>query len=62
MRRLFANADVKEPGTKFKDTEGNTAWELGNKRRLTLSAFKGKQYVNIREYYEKDGKVTNLYA
>lgn len=25
-------------------------------RKVTLSEFKGKTMVNIREYYEKDGK------
>jgi hypothetical protein len=32
-------------------------WELGNKKRVTISTFKGKTYVGLREYYEKDGKV-----
>lgn len=25
---------------------------------MTISAFKGKTYVGLREYYEKDGKVS----
>ncbi|KAJ2901879.1 hypothetical protein MKZ38_001312 [Zalerion maritima] len=32
-------------------------WELGNKRRLTISKFGGRVLVNIREYYEKDGEM-----
>ncbi|KAH0563459.1 hypothetical protein GP486_001977 [Trichoglossum hirsutum] len=29
---------------------------ISNSRRVTISEFKGKRMVNIREYYEKDGK------
>ena len=25
-------------------------------KRVTVSKFKGRSYVNVREYYEKDGK------
>jgi hypothetical protein len=32
-------------------------YELGNKRYVSVSEFKGKKLVNIREYYEKDGKL-----
>ena len=39
-----------------KDSEGNTYWEISGKRRVTISEFKGLRMVNIREYYEKDGK------
>jgi len=45
------------PGTAFKEKDGTKGWELGNKRRLTISTFKGKKYVGIREYYENNGKV-----
>jgi hypothetical protein len=45
-------------GTEFRDKDGTRGWELGNKRRMTIQTFKGKQYVGIREYYEKDGKVS----
>jgi hypothetical protein len=30
--------------------------QLSGKRRVQLSDFKGQTMVNIREYYEKDGK------
>lgn len=40
----------------LKDTEGNTYWELSRTRRVTVTDFKGKTFVNVREYYEKDGK------
>jgi hypothetical protein len=49
--------DVQEPGATFKDNDGGSGWELGKKRRVSVTKFKGKQYVSIREYYEKDGKV-----
>lgn len=31
-------------------------YELGGKRYVSVSEFKGKKLVNIREYYQKDGK------
>ncbi|KAI1140382.1 PC4-domain-containing protein [Hypoxylon sp. FL0543] len=34
-----------------KDDEGNSFWSLGGTRRVTISAFKGKTFINIREYY-----------
>ena len=45
------------PGSAFKEKDGTRGWELGNKRRLTLSKFKGRRLVDIREFYEKDGNV-----
>jgi Transcriptional Coactivator p15 (PC4) len=38
------------------DSGGNQYWEISKMRRVTISEFKGKNMVNIREYYEKDGK------
>lgn len=40
------------------DDDGNEFWNLNDKgtRRVTINEFKGKMMVNIREYYEKDGK------
>ncbi|KEZ45245.1 hypothetical protein SAPIO_CDS2719 [Scedosporium apiospermum] len=40
-----------------KDDDGNPFWQLPKSRRVTVSEFKKATYVNIREYYEKDGKV-----
>ncbi|KAI1808141.1 PC4-domain-containing protein [Daldinia bambusicola] len=34
-----------------KDDEGNPFWSLGGTRRATVSSFKGKTFINIREYY-----------
>ena len=38
------------------DSDGNPYWEISKMRRVTISEFRGKNLVNIREYYEKDGK------
>ncbi|PFH62047.1 hypothetical protein XA68_15370 [Ophiocordyceps unilateralis] len=40
-----------------KDDDGNPFWELSNKRRVGVAKFKNACLVNIREYYEKDGKL-----
>ncbi|KAG6041700.1 hypothetical protein E4U41_002783 [Claviceps citrina] len=39
------------------DDDGNPFWELSNKRRVGVSQFNNMCLVNIREYYEKDGKM-----
>lgn len=38
------------------DDNGDKFWEMSKNRRVTISNFRGKNMVNIREYYEKDGK------
>ncbi|KAJ6172436.1 hypothetical protein N7470_001503 [Penicillium chermesinum] len=38
------------------DDNGDKFWEVSKNRRVTLSNFRGKNMVSIREYYEKDGK------
>ncbi|KAL1958082.1 hypothetical protein VTO42DRAFT_5122 [Malbranchea cinnamomea] len=38
------------------DSNGDPYWEISRLRRVTVSTFKGKTLVNIREYYEKDGQ------
>ncbi|KAB8232355.1 transcriptional Coactivator p15-domain-containing protein [Aspergillus alliaceus] len=38
------------------DTNGDSYWEISKMRRVTISSFRGKTLVNIREYYEKDGQ------
>ncbi|EFQ29029.1 transcriptional Coactivator p15 [Colletotrichum graminicola M1.001] len=37
------------------DKEGNPYWDLSNKRRVGVSQFKNNTFINIREFYEKDG-------
>ncbi len=39
------------------DDSGDLYWELTKMRRVTISEFKGKQMVGIREYYEQNGKI-----
>lgn len=43
-------------GGKKVDSNGDVYWELSKLRRVTVSAFRGKNMVNIREYYEKDNQ------
>lgn len=38
------------------DANGDRYWEISKMRRVTVSRFRGKTMVNIREYYEKDGQ------
>ncbi|KAI1459266.1 PC4-domain-containing protein [Annulohypoxylon moriforme] len=46
-----SNKKAKTSGDSGKDDEGNSFWSLGGTRRVTVSEFKGKTFVNIREYY-----------
>ncbi|KAF9881969.1 transcriptional Coactivator p15 [Colletotrichum karsti] len=39
------------------DKDGNPFWDLSNKRRVGISEFNKSTFVNIREYYEKDGNM-----
>ncbi|OAA71550.1 RNA polymerase II transcriptional coactivator [Cordyceps fumosorosea ARSEF 2679] len=39
-----------------KDDDGNPFWELSNKRRVGVSQYQNRVMINIREYYDKDGK------
>merc|ERR1711928_6125 len=36
--------------------DGEPSWELDRQRILKVRTFKGKVLIDIREYYEKDGK------
>ncbi|OJJ67509.1 hypothetical protein ASPBRDRAFT_161888 [Aspergillus brasiliensis CBS 101740] len=38
------------------DSNGDLYWEISKARRVTISSFRGKTMVSIREYYEKDGQ------
>uniref|UniRef100_A0A8R1E6Z2 PC4 domain-containing protein n=1 Tax=Caenorhabditis japonica TaxID=281687 RepID=A0A8R1E6Z2_CAEJA len=44
---------------RLKDEHGNEMFEFGNLRYASVSNFKGKEYVNIREYYvdKNTGKI-----
>lgn len=38
--------------------EAEPTWDLGGKKFITVRDFKGKTYINVREYYvDKEGKV-----
>lgn len=50
-------ADVPTLQSPKTDTEGNLYWDISKARRVTLSDFRGKMMVGIREYYEKDGQM-----
>ncbi len=39
-----------------KDDNGEQYWEISKTRRVTISEFQKKKMVNVREYYEKEGK------
>ncbi|XP_057303086.1 activated RNA polymerase II transcriptional coactivator p15-like [Hydractinia symbiolongicarpus] len=34
-----------------------SSWDLGKKKKVSISEFKGQTYINIREYYEADGEL-----
>jgi len=34
------------------DDKGGAYWELDRNRRVSVSEYRGKQYLNIREYYQ----------
>ncbi|XP_058463963.1 RNA polymerase II transcriptional coactivator [Malaya genurostris] len=38
------------------NAKGEEEWQLDRNRKISINEFKNKLYVNIREYYEKDGK------
>ncbi|RMZ76554.1 hypothetical protein DV737_g4755, partial [Chaetothyriales sp. CBS 132003] len=50
-----AGSDFKPSLVAQTDSNGDKYFELSRARRVTISEFKGKSLVNIREYYEKDG-------
>lgn len=39
-----------------RDDDGNTYWEISNRRRVQVSEYKGATLISLREYYERDGK------
>lgn len=46
----------KRGGKEYDDEGGLIICRLSDKRRVTLSEFRGKTLVSIREYYKRDGK------
>lgn len=51
-----ASSAAKPAGEGKVDANGDQYWELSRLRRVTVSSFKGRTMVNVREYYEKDGQ------
>lgn len=51
-----AKVGPEETGTSKVDTNGDKYWEISKMRRVTVSSFRGKPMVSVREYYEKDGQ------
>lgn len=47
---------TRQGASRREDTNGDSYWELSKMRRVTISSFRGKTMVNVREYYEKDGE------
>lgn len=46
------------PAKKQKKTpEEENSWDLGSRKFVKLSEFKGKWYVNIREFYDAGGEL-----
>ena len=50
-----SNAEPKVPKPSQENKE--FAVELSNSKQIRVSTFKGTLYVNIREWYEKDGEL-----
>lgn len=50
-----AKQQAGDSGLRVDDAEDPT-WQLDRNRKVTVREFKGKPYIDIREYYEKDGK------
>lgn len=50
-------ADVPASQSAKTDSEGGQYWEISKARRVTLSEYRGKKMIGIREYYEKDGEM-----
>ncbi|PNS20680.1 hypothetical protein CAC42_2925 [Sphaceloma murrayae] len=51
-----SGTNVSVSGSAQRDKDGDLYWELSSSRRVSVTSFKGKQMINIREYYEKDGQ------
>ncbi|CAA2995695.1 RNA polymerase II transcriptional coactivator KELP [Olea europaea subsp. europaea] len=43
-------------GKEYDDEGGLIICRLSDKRRVTISDFRGKTLISIREYYKRDGK------
>ncbi|EDW11169.1 RNA polymerase II transcriptional coactivator [Drosophila mojavensis] len=50
-------ADVKSNKNDSGDGSETTTWTLEGMRQVRINEFRGRKMVDIREHYEKDGKV-----
>lgn len=64
-KKQFVNDDEENPfddddddnkPQKQTNDDGDDYWQIGSNRRVTINRYAGKVLVDIREYYEKDGK------
>ncbi|XP_055625761.1 RNA polymerase II transcriptional coactivator [Toxorhynchites rutilus septentrionalis] len=55
-RTPVKKSKVEDGSSKSTSAQGEDEWQLDRNRKVTVSEFKNKVYVNVREYYEKDGK------
>ena len=40
-----------------RDSDGNPFWEISKTRRVTISEFRSKAMVSVREYFEQNGEI-----
>ena len=57
-RKVDDNTNTEPKAFKPSQEDDGLAVELSNSRQVRVSKFKGTVYVNIREWYDKDGKLT----
>ena len=44
------------------DADGNPMWDLGNMKKVVVRDFKGKTYIDIREYYVDKNTMDTRYT
>ncbi|KUL89880.1 hypothetical protein ZTR_02746 [Talaromyces verruculosus] len=54
--KTTASSGAQSSSTQKTDSNGDVYWDISSHRRVTISEFRGKSLVSIREYYEKDGQ------
>lgn len=54
----FWSFKQRTPAKKAKKTNESEEpfWELDNYKRVTIREFRGKTFIDIREFYQKDGQ------